>query len=122
MCRLARHLFTLCAAASLLLWVAVFIQGSSQALRYRAGGPFPDVLEIGFFSVTVLGLKVSYDRCAAFAALLPVAWLVWLARRAFERRRPLKRQASGLCPACGYDLRASPGRCPECGAASASHA
>lgn len=36
--------------------------------------------------------------------------LVW--RRAFRARR---RSASNLCEHCGYDLRASPARCPECG-------
>jgi len=46
--------------------------------------------------------------CVAGFGILPAAWS---ARRA-RRRGRLKR---GHCTACGYDLRATPGRCPECG-------
>ena len=39
----------------------------------------------------------------------PLAVFPW------ARRRWQKRLAQGRCPACGYDLRATPERCPECG-------
>jgi hypothetical protein len=39
---------------------------------------------------------------------LPLLWL----RQSWKQRRRFKR---GQCPQCGYDLRATPDRCPECG-------
>ena len=54
---------------------------------------------------------VFVPHWAVALALLP-APIWWLGRHRIDRHR----RRHGLCRACGYDLRESPDRCPECGA------
>jgi hypothetical protein len=59
--------------------------------------------------------RISYFLVLIPAAVLPAAWLTRFA----VRRWRYGLFGPGLCRACGYDLRASPESCPECGAAHA---
>ncbi len=48
-----------------------------------------------------------------WAIVISTAILPFIAGRRFARNR--KRRRDNLCSQCGYDLCATPGRCPECG-------
>jgi hypothetical protein len=60
-----------------------------------------------------LHVGVSFWALALLTSFLPAVWLFHEHRRRMRNRR----EQFGLCLRCGYDLRASHDRCPECGEA-----
>jgi hypothetical protein len=86
--------------------VGPFLQGSGSPNSHW-------FLGFGFGFVDVAALKfravgIPHWFLALLFAILPMFHV-----RAILRSRKCDRK--GLCPKCGYDLRATPDRCPECG-------
>jgi hypothetical protein len=76
------------------------------------GGPLRDGEDTTFLRHR--WLKIPFWFIAALTLLLPARWFLhW--------RRGRRRQAAGLCSHCGYDLRVTPERCPECGTVPKGH-
>jgi hypothetical protein len=85
------------------------LDGDADAAR------FPAVRAEWHRRLDVRAAAVAHWQAAAFTALLPLWSIGRGIRKQLTRRR---RRKSGCCPACGYDLRATIGRCPECGRAT----
>jgi hypothetical protein len=121
-----RKLFTLAAAASAVLCLLVIssrlaARGVGRTIAYWEDAHRCD------YTISIAGGDVVFERhyfgdghtievpwwaLATAMSVLPALWMLRRLRRASVAR---ERGNAGLCPSCGYDLRATPGRCPECG-------
>jgi hypothetical protein len=97
-----RYLFTLALLASLaflcvtsVAMISAIVVASETRLFYS----FP---WLDFLTLVVL---------SAVAAVPPTQWI----QKRLRKRRALNRIRAGKCNVCGYDVRASSSRCPECG-------
>jgi hypothetical protein len=73
--------------------------------QYVSGqGGFTQIIIPWWFLIACASVAPAYG-------LLLTASTLWKLRKLWARRR----LSRGRCPVCGYDLRATPNQCPECG-------
>jgi hypothetical protein len=91
-------------AVWLRMYLMVRAERAAVVARHGPGARVPDA---SAFSV----MPPSFWILSLACSVLPIFWLA--------RRLRSRRSLPGRCSQCGYDLRATPDQCPECGAMSA---
>ena len=85
-------------------------------LLFVGGGNGDDAEQIEYFASAVHVITAPHWFVVALLSVAPVRAALRMRRARRARRDAL----TGRCSRCGYDLRATPQRCPECGTISGS--
>jgi hypothetical protein len=114
-----RRLFNVLAAVSLVLGLAL-LPASALGLMLPFGHVYL-VIHSPLVRLVILDRKdptvIARNMAMPFSLLLLLLLILPTCRAYVYLRRQwlLRRIARGHCSKCGYDLRATPDRCPECG-------
>jgi hypothetical protein len=112
-----RRRFNLLALLSFAAVGMFFVWGFLYAKVHTAGWPGGVRMGVVYFTPHEVRVRLSpsHELSAPLWALLLLLAVTPPLVRDLKHKRRDRRRAGGLCPSCGYDIRATPDRCRECG-------
>lgn len=124
--------YMLCSAGALTFWPAVTMAGGAYVVLYLFARNVSEINALGvcsllgvfatLFAATTRLLSYISGVLLVFVLIVLAAVTAVTSISIMRTRRQRELWAfTGMCEKCGYDLRATDDRCPECGSAVPEH-